>query len=314
LRIWSFADWETVDENGVPPVSKIPSKPSYTANDEIFNGHRLLLIQKPLTKTKSLRIKKSPKKPSSTADTEIFNGHRLLLTHKPLTETASLGPKNHQWSALLRLTLTSSTHIDYCWLRNRWRKLIPCCPKNNLRNPVPTANAEIFNGHRLLLSQKPLTRTESLRIKKSPKKPSSTTDAEIFNGHRLLLTHKPLTETASLGPKNHQWSALLRLMLTSSTHIDYCWLRKRWRKLIPCCPKNNPRNPVPTANAEIFNGHRLLLTQKPLTRIESLEPKNHPRSALLPLKLTSSTYIDYCWLRNRWWKWVPTVPKIILET
>jgi len=201
-----------------------------------------LLIQKPLTKTKSLRIKKSPKKPSSTADTEIFNGHKLLLTHKPLTETASLGPKNHQWSALLRLTLTSSTHIDYCWLRNRWRKLIPCCPKNNPRNPVPTANAEIFNGHRLLLTQKPLTRIESLEPKNHPKKPSFTTDAEIFNGHRLLLPHKPLT------------------------------------------------------------------------KIESLEPKNHPRSALLRLKLTSSTYIDYCWLRNRWWKWVPAIPKIILET
>jgi hypothetical protein len=84
------------------------------AHAEIFNRQRQLLTQKVLTKIGSLRTKKSTKKPSSTADAENFIGHRLLLTRKLLMKTESLGPKNHPRSALLRLTLTSSTHIDYC--------------------------------------------------------------------------------------------------------------------------------------------------------------------------------------------------------
>jgi hypothetical protein len=112
---------------------------------------------------------------------------------------------------------------------------------------------------------------------KSSRELSSTDDAEIFSAHRLLLSKKPLKKTTSLGPKNHPRSPLLRLMLTSSTHIDYCWLRNRWQKLRTCCPKNNPRNPV------------LLLTLKSLMDI------------------------DYCCLTNRWWKLSLWDPKIIQE-
>ena len=79
---------------------------------------------------------KSSKKPSSTADADIFCAHGLLLAQIPLTRTRTLGRKNHQRSHVLRLTLTSCAHIDYCWLRNCWRKLSPCCPKNHTRNLV----------------------------------------------------------------------------------------------------------------------------------------------------------------------------------
>jgi hypothetical protein len=94
-------------------TKKSHKKPSSRADAEIFRAHRLLVAHKPLTKTESLRTKKSPKKPSSTADAEIFRAHRLLQAHKPLPKIRSLGPKNHIRSPLLRLTLTSSTHIDY---------------------------------------------------------------------------------------------------------------------------------------------------------------------------------------------------------
>jgi hypothetical protein len=87
-------------------------------------------------KTESLLSQKSSLKPSSTADAEIFNLHRLLLPQKPLTKTRSLGPKNHPRSPVLRLKLTSSAHIDYTWQRNRWRKLGPSDPKNHPRSPV----------------------------------------------------------------------------------------------------------------------------------------------------------------------------------
>jgi hypothetical protein len=138
-------------------TKKSPKKPSSRADAEIFRAHRLLVAHKPLTKTESLRTKKSPKKPSSTADTEIFDGHKLLLAHKPLTKTRSLGPKNHPRSPRLCLTLPSSTEIDYCWLRNSWRKLHPSCPK-----PSSTPDAEIFGAHRLLQTQKSLMKNVSL--------------------------------------------------------------------------------------------------------------------------------------------------------
>jgi hypothetical protein len=44
-------------------------------------------------------------------------------------------------------------------------------------------------------------KTESLLSQKSSSKPSSTADAEIFNVHRLLLAEKPLMKTRSLDPK-----------------------------------------------------------------------------------------------------------------
>jgi len=84
------------------------SKPSSTADAEIFNVHRRLLAQKPLTKTRTLEPKKSSKKPSSTADADIFNLHKLLLAQKPLTKTRTLGPQNHPKAQF------------YCW---RWHLL-----------------------------------------------------------------------------------------------------------------------------------------------------------------------------------------------
>jgi len=91
-------------------------------------------------------------------------------------------------------------------------------------------------------------------------------DVDIFCAHRQLLTEKLLMKTESL------------LSQKSS--------------LKPCS----------TADAQIFNVHRLLLAQKPFTKTRTLGPKNHPRSPVLQLRLRSSAHIDYCCLRNRWWK------------
>jgi hypothetical protein len=135
--------------------------------------------------------------------------------------------------------------------------------------PSSTADAEIFNVHRLLLAQKPLTKTRTLGPKKSSKKPSSMGDADIFCANKLLLTDKPLRKTQSLLSQYQPRNLVLPLMLKSSMYIDYCWLRNRWRKLGPS------------------------------------DPKNHPRSPVLRLTLTSSIYTEYCCLRNRWRKLGP---------
>jgi hypothetical protein len=158
-------------------------------------------------KTESLVPQKSTSKPNSTAGAEIFILHRLLLPHKPLTKTRSLGPKNHPRSLVLRLTLTSSVHIDYSWQRNRWRKLSPWCPKNHPRTQ--------FYGW-------------------------------CWNIHctRLLLAKKPLTKTKSLGPKTNPRSPVLRLTLKSSVYIGYYRLENHRRKLSPCGQKNHPRSKV----------------------------------------------------------------------
>jgi len=270
------------------------------------------VTKKLLTKIESLLSEKSSSKPCSTADAEIFIVHRLLLPNKPLTRTRTLGRTNHQRSQVLRLTLTSCAHIDYCWLRNRWRELGPWDPKiiqeaqfygwrwnhkckysnagsktfdenwdpgtqKSSKKPSSTADADIFCAQRLLVTEKPLTKTQSLLSQKSSSKSSSTADAEIFNVHRLLLAQKPLTKTRTLGPKKHPRSQVLRLTMIFSAHIDYCWLRNRWRKQSPCCPKNHPWNPV------------------------------------LRLTLKSSMYVDYCRLRNRWQKLGPWDPQIIQE-
>jgi len=166
-------------------------------------------------KTESLPSQKSSSKPSSTADALIFSLHKLLLPHKPLTKTRSMGPKNHPRNPVLRMTLKSSIYTRYCCLRNRWRKQSPW-------DPSSTTDANIFYANRLLLTDKPLTKNESLVSQNSSSKRSSTADAEIFNLHRLLLPQKPLTKTRSLGPKNHPRSPVLRLMVTSSAQIDYC--------------------------------------------------------------------------------------------
>jgi hypothetical protein len=196
-------------------------------------------------------------------------------------------PKIHPQNAVLRLTLKSSLYVDYCWLRNRWRKrgpgtqksstipvlrltltssaqikyswqtnrwlkLSPCRTKNHSRNPVlrltlkssiytryyclrnrwrkqspwdpsSTSDADIFCANRLLLTDKPLTKNESLVSQNSSSQRSSTADAEIFNVDRLLLAQKPLTKTRSLGPKNRPRSPVLRLTMTSSAQINYSW-------------------------------------------------------------------------------------------
>jgi hypothetical protein len=109
-----------------------------------------------------------------------------------------LCPKNHPPIPVLRLTLKSSHYIDYCCLINRWRKL---GPSESSKKPSFTADVDIFYAHRLLLTNKPLTKTESLVSEKSSSKPISMADAEIFNVHILLLAQKPLTKTRTLGPK-----------------------------------------------------------------------------------------------------------------
>jgi hypothetical protein len=144
-------------------------------------------------------------------------------------------------------------------------------------NPSSTVDNDVFCAHRLLLTEKLLTKTESLMSEKSSSKPSSTADDELFIVHRLLLPHKPLTRTRTLGRKNHPWIQVLRLTMMFFAHIDYCWLRNCWRKQSPCCLKNHPRNPV------------------------------------LRLTLNSSLYIDYCCLINRWREPGPWDPKIIQE-
>jgi hypothetical protein len=86
---------------------KSSNKPSSTADPHILSAQRLLMAQKQLTKTEPLVFQKSSSKTSSTSDDEIFNVHRLLLAQKPLTNTRTRGPKHHPISPVLRLTLTS---------------------------------------------------------------------------------------------------------------------------------------------------------------------------------------------------------------
>src|SRR3990172_2921724 len=136
----------------------------------------------------------------------------------------------------------------------------------------------MFTLHRLLLTQKPLTKTESLVSQKSSSKPSSTADAEMFTLHRLLLANKPLTKTESL------------LSQKSSS------------------------KPSSTSDTEIFTLHRLLLPQKPLTKTVSLGHKNYPRSPVLRLTLTYSKHIDCGDSETVDENRIPAVPKIILET
>jgi hypothetical protein len=145
-------------------------------------------------------------------------------------------PKNHPRILVVRLTLTSSAAINYSWQTNHFWNWAPVSRKLSSK-PSSTADAEIFNVHRLLLAQKPLTKTRTLWPKKSSKKPSSTVDAAIICANRLLLTDKPLTKTESL------------------------------------VSQNSSSKPSSTADAEIFNVHRLLLAQKPLTKTRTFWPK-----------------------------------------
>jgi hypothetical protein len=143
------------------------------------------------TQTESLLFPKSSSKTSSTADNEIFNVHRLLLAQKPLRKTRTQGPKNHQRSPVLRLTLSSSAQKDYNWLRNSRHKLSPCSSQNHPRKPVLR-----------------LTRTSSAHI----------------DYYWLRNSWQKLSPCCS---ENHPRKPLLRLTMKYSMYIDYCLLRNR---------------------------------------------------------------------------------------
>jgi len=68
-------------------------------------------------------------------------------------------------------------------------------------NPSSTVDNDVFCAHRLLLTEKLLTKTKSLLSEKSSSKPGSTAVAEIFNVHKLLLAQKLLTKLWTLDPK-----------------------------------------------------------------------------------------------------------------
>ena len=152
-------------------------------------------------KTESLVSQKLSLKPSSTVDAQIFNVHRLLLAQKPLTKTRTL-----------------------------W-------PKKSSKKPSSTADVDIFCANKLLLTDKPLMKTESLVSQKSFSKTSSTAEAEIFTLHGLLLAQKSLMKTRTLGRKTHPRCLVLRLTLTSTTHIDYSWQKNSSQNWVPAVPK-----------------------------------------------------------------------------
>jgi hypothetical protein len=139
--------------------------------------------------------------PSSTVDNDVFCAHRLLLPHKPLTRTRTLGRKNHPRKQVLRLTLKSSAHIDYWWVRNCWRKQSPCCPKKHPGNPVLR-----------------LTLTSSVHI-------------DYWWLTNCWRKQSPYC------PKDHPRNPILRLTLKSSMYINYYCLRNCWQKFGPWDPK-----------------------------------------------------------------------------
>ena len=124
-------------------------------------------------------------------------------------------------------------YIDYCLLRNRLRKLGPWTKKSS-KKPSSMADADIFCKNKLLLTDKPLMKTEPLQSQNSSSKPSFIADAEIFIVHILLLAQKLLTKTRTPGPKK------------------------------------SSKKPSSTADADIFCANTLLLTDKPLMKTESL--------------------------------------------
>jgi hypothetical protein len=77
-------------------------------------------------------------------------------------------------------------------------KTEPLLSQNSSSKPSSIDEAEIFIVHRLLLAQKPLTKTRTPGPKKSSKKPSFMVDADIFCANKLLLTDKTLMKTESL--------------------------------------------------------------------------------------------------------------------
>ena len=155
-------------------------------------------------------------------------------------------------------------HIDYCWLRNCWWKLNPCCPKNHPRNPL------------LRLTLKFLKHIDYCWLRNR------------------------WWKLGPCAPKNHPRCPVLRPTLTSSVHIEYWWLRKHWWKWALSVPKiiletqfhgwrwnlqwietaadskTIDKNSVPadqkiiqepssTADTHIYSAYRLTLTEKTLT-------------------------------------------------
>jgi hypothetical protein len=91
-----------------------------------------------------LLTQKSSMQSSSTTDVGIVNGstlesstaqrwNRQRLTQKSLMKIESCRLRNRHHSPVLRLTLKSSAHIGYCWLRNYWQKRSRCRLKNHQR-------------------------------------------------------------------------------------------------------------------------------------------------------------------------------------
>jgi len=115
-------------------------------------------------------------------------------------------------------------------------------------------------------------------------------------------------KTESLLSQKYPRNPVLRLTLKSSMCIDYFWLRNCLQKLGPGTQKSS-KKPSSTANDDIFCAHTLLLPQKPLMKTESLLSQKYPRHLVLRLTLKSSMSIDYCCLRNRWWKLSHSCPK-----
>ena len=171
--------------------------------------------------------------------------------------------------------------------------------------PSSAGAAEILSARRLLQNQKSLIKTESLQNRKSSPEPTSTADGEIFITHRLLQNQKSLTKTESLRTGNHHRNPLLRLMVKSSLHIDYCRIRNQWRKLSRCTPGNSS-----TDDAEIVSTHRLLQKWNHWRKPSRCRPGNQHRKPVLQLTVKSSLHIDYCRSKIIDENWVAGDPEI----
>ena len=134
-------------------------------------------------------------------DADMFCANKLLLTDKPLRKTQSLLSQYQPRNPVLPLMLKSWMYIDYCWLRNRWRKLGPSDPKNHPRSPVLW-----------------LTLTSSAQINYS------------WQTNRW-------GKLSPCSPKYQPRNPVIQLTLKSSIYTEYCCLRNRWRKLGPSDPK-----------------------------------------------------------------------------
>jgi len=91
-------------------------------------------------------------------------------------------------------------YIDYCSLWNRLWKLRPWDLKIIQEAHFFDWRWHLYT-HRLLLTEKLLMKTESLMSQKWFSTPIFKADAEIFNVHRLLLAQKPFTKTRTLDQK-----------------------------------------------------------------------------------------------------------------